>query len=106
MRSRFFDENISNIIAISKKVLGQLKYDYQCSENSMEESAVIIGLKNDYKLKLELKQARKGIVKVTVEVEKPIKTILDYENKKRLEVSLLNSIDTFLQPAGEIELGI
>ena len=106
MRARFFDDSLNNMFTICKKMLDQLEYTYNCRVDMPEECLLISGNKNDYNLVLLIKQARKGLIKVTVEIKMPIRSILDYEKKKKAEVSLLNSIEIFLQPTEEVELGI
>lgn len=106
MRARFYDESLNNMLGICKKILDQLGYTCNCRVEMPEEILVINGNKDDKKIILLVKQAGKGFVKVTVEMEMPVRTIQDYEKKKRSEVALLNSIDAFLHPVAEVELGI
>lgn len=106
MRSRFFDENFSITTRFSLRMLNQLQYETSYSTDLNQVSMKIVAIKRDHNVLLTLKQARKGMVKVTIEVERPIKIIADYEERKRLEISLLNSLEAYTCTSDEFVLGI
>jgi hypothetical protein len=63
-------------------MFNQLQYETCFTTNQDEEAIRIAAVKKDHKVTLLLKLVRKGLVKVTIEVDRPIKKIADYEEKK------------------------
>ena len=86
-------------------MLHQLNYTVHTTRVTEEEISME-GLRGDNRIIVLLKQSRKGMVKATVEVEKPIKCIADYEERKRLEISLIASLDAYTEVADEYTLGV
>lgn len=106
MKSRFFDEDFSISKQFSLRMLNQLQYETSYTSDLEEEAIRIVAIKEDHKVSLLLKQARKGMVKVTIEVDRPIKKIADYEERKRLEISLINSLEAYICASDEFVLGV
>ncbi len=100
------DEKFSVATRFCLKMFDRLQYEtsYSCDIN--QECMNILAVKNDHKVLMLLRQVRKGMLKVTIEVERPIKKIADYEEKKRLEISLINSLEAYICASDEFVLGV
>ena len=106
MKSRFFDENFKILSGYCFRMMQQLQYEYGFTTDQKNESMNINGLKSDHVVNIQLREARKGMVKVTLEVVRPVKKVADYEERKRLEISLLNALEAYVSEPEEYMHGV
>ena len=105
MRSGFITEDIVTIHNECCRMLEQLKYTWK--SNIIDDNTITyLGENNTHKIYLLLKQSRNGVVKVTIELDLPVRKIADYEKRKHLESSFLNSLTAFIDKSEPVFIGV
>ena len=106
MRSRLYDDELNSLTRAVQKMFNQLDLEFHKQTTQNGSSVLFFSMKENKKIFLTLKTARKGFIKCTVEVQMPVNSIADYEFRKTFEISLLNSLEAFVGYEEKEVLGV